>query len=44
VIKKPRGQGGHSPLWAAGPEKMVIIIMGFIIVINYRVAILMEFP
>jgi hypothetical protein len=21
VIKKPRGQGGHSPRWAAEPEK-----------------------
>jgi hypothetical protein len=25
VIKKPRGQGGHSPCWAAVPEKIIII-------------------
>jgi hypothetical protein len=24
VIKKPRGQGGHSPHWAAVPEKLII--------------------
>jgi hypothetical protein len=22
VIKKPRGRGGHSPRWAAEPEKI----------------------
>jgi hypothetical protein len=22
VIKKPRGRGGHSPRWAAEPEKV----------------------
>jgi hypothetical protein len=22
VIKKPHGQGGHSPCWAAEPEKI----------------------
>jgi hypothetical protein len=25
VIKKPRGWGGHSPRWAAEPEKIIII-------------------
>jgi hypothetical protein len=24
VIKKPRGRGGHSPRWAAEPEKIII--------------------
>jgi hypothetical protein len=23
VIKKPRERGGHSPRWAAGPEKII---------------------
>jgi hypothetical protein len=23
VIKKPRGRGGHSPRWAAKPEKII---------------------
>jgi hypothetical protein len=27
VIKKPRERGGHSPRWAAEPEKIVIIII-----------------
>jgi hypothetical protein len=27
VIKKPRGRGGHSPRWAAEPEKILILIM-----------------
>jgi hypothetical protein len=27
VIKKPRGRGGHSPRWAAEPEKIIIIIL-----------------
>jgi hypothetical protein len=27
VIKKPREQGGHSPRWAAEPEKIIIIII-----------------
>jgi hypothetical protein len=26
VITKPRGRGGHSPRWAAEPEKIIIII------------------
>jgi hypothetical protein len=26
VIKKPRGRGGYSPRWAAGPEKIIRII------------------
>jgi hypothetical protein len=26
VIKKPRGRGGHSPRWAAEPEKIIIVI------------------
>jgi hypothetical protein len=25
VIKKPHGRGGHSPCWAAKPEKIIII-------------------
>jgi hypothetical protein len=24
VIKKPRERGGHSPRWAAEPEKIII--------------------
>jgi hypothetical protein len=32
-IKKPRGRGGHSPRWAAEPEKIIIII---IIIIRRR--------
>jgi hypothetical protein len=32
VIKKPRGRGGHSPRWAAKPEKIIIISVGLIIV------------
>jgi hypothetical protein len=27
VIKKPRERGGHSPCWAAEPEKIIIIII-----------------
>jgi hypothetical protein len=27
VIKKPRVGGGHSPCWAAVPEKIIIIII-----------------
>jgi hypothetical protein len=27
VIKKPRGRGGHSPRWAAEPEKIIITII-----------------
>jgi hypothetical protein len=26
VITKPRGRGGHSPHWAAEPEKIIIIV------------------
>jgi hypothetical protein len=26
-IKKPRERGGHSPRWAAEPEKLIIIII-----------------
>jgi hypothetical protein len=26
VIKKPHERGGHSPRWAAVPEKIIIII------------------
>jgi hypothetical protein len=26
MIKKPRKRGGHSPRWAAEPEKIIIII------------------
>jgi hypothetical protein len=25
VIKKPRGRGGHSPRWAAEPERNIYI-------------------
>jgi hypothetical protein len=31
VIKKPRGHGGHSPCWAAVPQKIIIIIIIIII-------------
>jgi hypothetical protein len=34
VIKKPRGRGGHSPRWAAEPEKIIIIINSNNIVIH----------
>jgi hypothetical protein len=34
VIKKPRGRGGHSPHWAAAPEKIIIIIIIIIISLN----------
>jgi hypothetical protein len=27
LIKKPRERGGHSPRWAAEPEKIIIIII-----------------
>jgi hypothetical protein len=27
VIKKPRGRGGHSPCWAAGPEMVMMMMM-----------------
>jgi hypothetical protein len=27
VITKPRERGGHSPRWAAGPEKIIKIII-----------------
>jgi hypothetical protein len=27
VIKKPRERGGHSPRWAAEPDKIKFIIM-----------------
>jgi hypothetical protein len=30
---KPRERGGHSPCWAADPEKIIIIIMIIIIII-----------
>jgi hypothetical protein len=30
VIKEPRGRGGHSPRWAAEPEKIFKIIFGVI--------------
>jgi hypothetical protein len=33
VIKKPPGLGGHSPLWAAEPEKIIMIII-FMKIIN----------
>jgi hypothetical protein len=33
VIKKPREQGGHSPLWAAVPEMMMMMMMMMIIII-----------
>jgi hypothetical protein len=43
VIKKPRERGGHRSLWAAEPEIIIIIIIiEFIIIINYCVEILME--
>jgi hypothetical protein len=32
VIKKPLGQGGNSPRWAAEPEKIIIIIIIIIII------------
>jgi hypothetical protein len=32
VITKPRERGGHSPRWAAEPEKIIIIIIIIIIV------------
>jgi hypothetical protein len=35
VIKKPPGQGGHSPRWAAVPDMMMMIII--IIIINLNV-------
>jgi hypothetical protein len=35
VIKKPLGRGGHTPRWAAEPEK-IILMMG-IVVIKYHV-------
>jgi hypothetical protein len=28
MITKPRERGGHSPRWAADPEKIIIIIIG----------------
>jgi hypothetical protein len=36
VIKKPRGRGGHSPCWAAEPEKIIIIIIIIITHTNSR--------
>jgi hypothetical protein len=33
VIKKPRERGGHSPRWAAEPEKIIIITTTIIIII-----------
>jgi hypothetical protein len=27
VIKKPRERGGHSPGWAAMPDKIIIVII-----------------
>jgi hypothetical protein len=33
VIKKPRGRGGHSPLWTADVERIIIIIIIIIIFI-----------
>jgi hypothetical protein len=33
VIRKPRGRGGHSPRWAAEPEKIIIIIIIIITII-----------
>jgi hypothetical protein len=35
VIKKPRERGGHSPLWAAEPEKIMENKIGLLI-IYYR--------
>jgi hypothetical protein len=35
VITKPREQGGHSPYWAAEPEKIIIMII--IIIINNKI-------
>jgi hypothetical protein len=31
VINKPRERGGHSPRWAAEPEKVTIIITMFLL-------------
>jgi hypothetical protein len=28
VIRKPRERGGHSPRWAAEPEKMITMCLG----------------
>jgi hypothetical protein len=33
VIKNPRERGGHSPRWAAEPEKIIIIIIVIVIII-----------
>jgi hypothetical protein len=33
VIKKPRERGGHSPRWAAEPEKIIVIIIIIIIIV-----------
>jgi hypothetical protein len=38
VIKKPHERGGHSPRWAAEPEKIIIII--FFLSIEERVLFL----
>jgi hypothetical protein len=38
VITKPRERGGHSPRWAAVPEKIIIIIIITIIAMFYLVS------
>jgi hypothetical protein len=34
VIKKPLGQGGHSPRWAAEPEMMMMMMIIIIIIFS----------
>jgi hypothetical protein len=36
VIKIPRERGGHSPRWAAEPEKIIIIIKKTVKLRNYK--------
>jgi hypothetical protein len=35
VITKARERGGHSPRWAAEPEKIITIIIIIIIICGY---------
>jgi hypothetical protein len=39
VIKKPRERGGHSPRWAAEPEKMVMMMMVVVVMMMMIVII-----
>jgi hypothetical protein len=33
MIKNPHGRGGHSPRWAAEPEKIVMMMMMMMMII-----------